>query len=70
MRELLNSNDVVLISYATTLLRDAGIGHAVFDGSMSMVEGSIGILPRRLMVEAERFDDANALMTEAGIIPC
>lgn len=70
MRELLNTNDVVLISYATALLRDAGIEHTVFDGNMSLVEGSIGILPRRLMVETGRFKDANALMTDAGIISC
>ena len=70
MRELLTTNDPVLISYATTLLRDAGIGHTVFDSNMSIVEGSIGVLPRRLMVESERFDDASALMTDAGITPC
>ena len=70
MRELLTTNDPVLISYATALLRDAGIGHTVFDSNMSIVEGSIGVLPRRLMVENERFDDASALMTEAGITPC
>ncbi|MEM7424534.1 MAG: DUF2007 domain-containing protein [Pseudomonadota bacterium] len=70
MKELLNTNDAVLISYATALLRDAGIGHTIFDGNMSVVEGSIGVLPRRLMVETERFDDASALMTDAGIMPC
>ncbi len=69
MRELLNTNDAVLISYATALLRDAGIEHTVFDGNMSVVEGSIGILPRRLMVEPGRFDDASALMTQAGVMP-
>ncbi len=68
MRELLNSNDIVLISYATVLLRDAGIKHTVLDGNMSLMEGSIGILPRRLVVEADRFEDANALMMDAGLI--
>ena len=70
MKELLNTNDAVLISYATALLRDAGIEHTVFDANMSVIEGSIGVLPRRLMVESERFDDASALMTDAGITPC
>ncbi len=70
MRELLNSNDIVLISYARVLLRDAGIKHTVLDGNMSLVEGSIGILPRRLVVEADRFEDANALMMDAGLITC
>ena len=70
MKELLNTNDAVLISYATALLRDAGIEHTVFDANMSVIEGSIGVLPRRLMVESERFDDASALMKDAGITPC
>ena len=70
MKELLNTNDAVLISYATALLRDAGIEHTVFDANMSVIEGSIGVLPRRLMVESARFDDASALMTDAGITPC
>ena len=70
MKELLNTNDAVLISYATALLRDAGIEHTGFDANMSVIEGSIGVLPRRLMVESERFDDASALMKDAGITPC
>ena len=70
MKELLNTNDAVLISYATALLRDAGIEHTVFDANMSVIEGSIGVLPRRLMVESARFDDASALMKDAGITPC
>ena len=70
MRELLNSNDAVLISYATALLRDAGIEYSVFDGNMSIVEGSIGVLPRRLMVDPDRFEDASALMADAGVTPC
>ena len=70
MKELLNTNDAVLISYATALLRDAGIEHTVFDANMSVIEGSIGVLPRRLMVESARFDDASALMIDAGITSC
>ena len=69
MRELLNTNDAVLISYATALLRDAGIRHTLFDGNMSVVEGSIGVLPRRLMVAPEQYDDAHALMHDAGVMP-
>ncbi len=69
MRELLNTNDAVLISYATALLRDAGISHTLFDGNMSVVEGSIGVLPRRLMVASEQYEDAHALMHDAGVMP-
>ncbi|QPC42099.1 DUF2007 domain-containing protein [Kaustia mangrovi] len=67
MREILRTNDAVLISYAASLLEDAGIHHAVFDANMSVVEGSLGILPRRLMVEDEKATRAERLLAEAGI---
>ena len=54
MRELLVTNDLVLLSYAAHLLTEAGIGSEVFDAHMSAVEGSIGALPRRLMVGDRR----------------
>lgn len=67
MREILRTNDLVLISYAVSLLEDAGIGHVVLDTNMSVVEGSLGILPRRLMVEEAEVDNAARLFTDAGI---
>ncbi len=67
MEELLRTNDLVLISFAESLLREAGIIAVVFDQNMSVIEGSLGILARRLMVEAGRADEARALMVEAGI---
>lgn len=70
MNELLKTNDAVLISYISALLDGEGIGYVVFDTNMSIVEGSIGVLPRRMMVEAERYDDAMALLQEAGVSPC
>jgi hypothetical protein len=53
MRELLRTNDVVRLSWAQAQLRDAGIDSLVLDQHTSLVEGSIGAIPRRLMV-AER----------------
>ena len=47
MREVLRSNDAVRLSWLVALLADAGIASVVFDGHMSIVEGSIGALPRR-----------------------
>jgi len=67
MIELLRSNDPVLLSFATSLLADAGIAHNVADGHMSTIEGSIGALPRRLMVDRDRYDDAQQLLTDAGV---
>src|SRR6187200_797678 len=53
MRELLRSNDAVLIDFAQSVLRQAGIASFVADQYMSVVEGSIGAFPRRLQVGAE-----------------
>ena len=53
MIELIRANDPVLISFVTALLSDAGIGHVVADQNMSVMEGSVGILPRRILIEAE-----------------
>ncbi|WP_428032260.1 DUF2007 domain-containing protein [Ancylobacter sp.] len=66
MRELMRTNDIVLISAVAALLDSAGIGHLVLDQHMSVMEGSIGLLPRRLLVEDEREDQARALLDEAG----
>ena len=50
MKELLRTNDGVLLSFAGALLRDAGIDSVVLDAHTSILEGSIGAIPRRLMV--------------------
>lgn len=67
MKEVLRSNDVVLISFAECLLRDAGITCTVADQHMSVLEGSIGILPRRLLVEADSHPQAMRILAEAGL---
>lgn len=67
MEELIRTNDLVLISFAECLLRDAGIPCMVTDQNMSIVEGSLGILQRRLMVEGEDLEEARRLMEDAGL---
>ena len=67
MIELVRTNDIVLISFIEALLRDAGIVFFVADQNMSIVEGSIGVLHRRIMVDAERLDEARRLLADAGI---
>jgi hypothetical protein len=67
MRELLRTNDVVLISAVEALLDGAGIGHIVLDQHMSVLEGSIGLLPRRLLVEDDALVRARRLLAEAGL---
>lgn len=66
MEELLRTNDAVLLSYVEALLKDAGIASHIFDQNMSIIEGSIGILPRRLLVHSEDAGEARDLLSEAG----
>jgi len=69
MEELLRTNDVVLISLVDSILREAGIDHLVLDQNMSVAEGSLGILPRRVLVAHQSKEEARRLLIEAGIGP-
>lgn len=60
------SNDPVRLSFLTALLADAGIGSVLLDQHMSAVEGSIGAIPRRLMVAEADYSRAQRVLTEAG----
>jgi len=66
MRELVRTNDAVLISAIEALLRSAHIDHMVVDQNMSVLEGSIGIFPRRILVGEDHADAARRLLQEAG----
>ena len=65
MKELLRSNDVVRLSWAQTRLGEAGIDCLVLDHHTSLVEGSIGAIPRRLMVPDRDHRRARAILAEA-----
>lgn len=67
VKEVLRSNDVVLLSFVDALLKDAGIEHAVLDGNMSITEGSIGIFPRRVCVAEDEWMQARRILTDAGL---
>lgn len=67
MIELLRSNDAVLISFTEALMREAGIVHQVADLHMSVMEGTLGILPRRVLVDRERAPEARRIIKEAGL---
>ena len=64
MKELLRSNDPVLISYLEHRLREAGIEPLILDAYTSIVEGSLGILPRRMMVTEEDHPEASRILDE------
>jgi putative signal transducing protein len=67
MREVLRSNDAVLINFAQSLLKDAGIDCFLADQHMSVVEGSIGAFPRRLLVGEQDWAAARRTLEEGGL---
>lgn len=67
MEELIRTNDVVVLSLAQSLLKDAEIVHILTDENMSVLEGSIGMLPKRLLVDAAYLVQAQRLMVDAGL---
>ena len=66
MRELLRTTDAVRLSWLVALLADAGIETFVFDTHTSILEGSIGAIPRRLMVLEEDEEEAIRVLKAAG----
>ena len=70
MKEMARSTDPVFLSAFEDALRQAGIEPLLFDTHMSIVEGSLGVLPRRIMVADEDETSAlrvlDALRREAG----
>ena len=66
MVELVRTNDLVLISLIETLLTEAGVAFFVADQNMSAVEGSLGFLPRRVLVPADDETAARRVLKEAG----
>lgn len=67
MEELLRTNDITLIPLARTLLDVEGIVSFELDVNMSVLEGSIGILPRRLMVRSDDLARARRVLWENGV---
>lgn len=65
MQEVLRTSDAVEITWAEAILRAAGIDCIVFDQHMSILEGSIGALPRRVMVADEDLFIARRVIEEA-----
>ena len=67
MKEILRTNDMVLISFVESLLKEAKIEYLVLDQNMSVLDGSIGVLPRRLLVDEDQENAARKLFEEADI---
>ena len=67
MHDLIRTNDPVLISFVESLMRDAGIGCMVADSGMSILEGSVGIIPRRILVDPAQAGQARRIVIDAGL---
>ncbi|ARE83344.1 conserved hypothetical protein [Roseovarius sp. EC-HK134] len=66
MKQLLRTNDIASIAFAQALLQGEGIDCFEMDVNMSILEGSIGIFPRRLMVANEDYEDARITLIDNG----
>ncbi len=66
MKELLRTNDPVLLTWLAALLRDQGVESVVFDTHTSVLEGSANAIPRRMMVIDSDYDAARRILIEAG----
>ena len=67
MRELVRTNDPVLVSAIEALLGGANIRYVDLDQDMIVLEGSLVILPRRVLVEADYLKAARRLLEDAGL---
>ena len=67
MEELLRSNDPVYLSFVRHVLDEEGIDYLVLDEHMSALEGSIGILPRRILVVREDLSRARLSLGNASL---
>jgi hypothetical protein len=66
LHEIVRTNDAVLVSAIEALLTGAAIPHMVLDTNMSVLEGSLGILPRRVLVASDYAMAARRLLEDAG----
>ncbi len=67
MKELIKSNEAVLLSFIEALLKDANIPYQIADQHMSIIEGSLGVLPRRVLVDDEDYRAARRVLAAADI---
>lgn len=65
MRAVLKTTNPVMLDYAANVLSQEGIEFVVFDTHASVMDGSMGFLPRRLMVLDEDFARAQTLLRDA-----
>jgi hypothetical protein len=67
MKELLRSNNMITLSFVQSLMRDAGIECLWADQNMSTLEGSVGAIPQRILVDAAKLEEARQIIIEVGL---
>lgn len=67
MKELLRSNNMITLSFVQSLMRDAGIECLWADQNMSTLEGSVGAIPQRILVDAAKLQEARQIIVEVGL---
>jgi hypothetical protein len=67
LEEILRSNDPVVIATVEALLAGAGIGALVADRHISVLEGSIGVFARRVLVADDEVAQARRILIDAGL---
>ena len=67
MVELLRTNDFALLSFVRALLKGEGIAYDDFDGYMNILDGNVGAIPRRIMVDDDDETRARQLLADAGV---
>jgi hypothetical protein len=67
VKELLRTNDMALLSFVDALLSETEIPYVLADVHMSAMEGSLGVLPRRVLVNDDDWNEAVELLSDAGV---
>ncbi len=66
MGELVRTNDAVLVSAIEALLTEAGVPYHILDRDISVIQGSIGAFPLRIVVADDYEPEARQLLQDAG----
>jgi len=67
MKELFRTNNPTVISYVEHLMKEAGLKAFVMDSNASILDGSVGVLPRRIMIVDEDYERARKVLIEADL---
>ena len=67
MKEILRTTNPTIIPFSTALLRAEGIDCFVMDVHMSVLEGGIGLFPKRLLVAERDVFRAWAILADNGV---